>query len=276
MLTAAHERFWRGHRIDRRTLDGVEWQYITCGSGDQPDPALVLLPGGPGRAQTSWQYIQALEGSHRILAPSYPDEIVTGRVNPEAQFVSVRLVERGKDKVSPEALAGAVRAAANAAIMAALARRVEETQDAGERKAEPAAAPRRASDTGTGTQGTVDPMTNARRLLSLLDTVSAQVDRFEQQLSTIANVKATADSGGRHVRAGIEGGQVIEVTVDTRWAERVRYSEVESELLDALRQAQRRADPGDLTRGPQSTEISELMNLVNNPQELLRQLGLGN
>ena len=85
-----------------------------------------------------------------------------------------------------------------------------------------------------------------------------------------------ADSGGRHVRAGIEGGQVIEVTVDTRWAERVRYSEVESELLDALRQAQRRADPGDLTRGPQSTEISELMNLVNNPQELLRQLGLGN
>ncbi|HEX7662626.1 MAG TPA: hypothetical protein VF444_24435 [Pseudonocardiaceae bacterium] len=205
-----------------------------------------------------------------------PDEIVTVRVNPEAQFVSVRLVERWKDKVSPEALAGAVRAAANAAIMAALARRVEETQDAGERKAEPAAAPRRASDTGTGTQGTVDPMTNARRLLSLLDTVSAQVDRFEQQLSTIANVKATADSGGRHVRAGIEGGQVIEVTVDTRWAERVRYSEVESELLDALRQAQRRADPGDLTRGPQSTEISELMNLVNNPQELLRQLGLGN
>lgn len=75
-LTNDLDRFHRSHHLEYRQLASVRWEYIACGQGTT---ALLLLPGGPGRAETSWQYILGLEGNYRIIAPSYPSQIVTAR-----------------------------------------------------------------------------------------------------------------------------------------------------------------------------------------------------
>ncbi|CAA9389830.1 MAG: Homoserine kinase [uncultured Chloroflexia bacterium] len=64
-------------------IDGVCWEYISAGDHAQ---ALLLLPGGPGRGETSFQYILAFESDYRVIAPSYPacitavDALVDGLV----------------------------------------------------------------------------------------------------------------------------------------------------------------------------------------------------
>lgn len=60
----------RAHYVPRSlNCEGVTWTYLSGGSGDE---TLLLLPGGPGRAETSFQYIAAFESRYRILAPDYP------------------------------------------------------------------------------------------------------------------------------------------------------------------------------------------------------------
>lgn len=51
------------------TIDGVVWEYIACGEGSE---TIMMLPGAPGRAETAFQHILALEDKYRIIAPNYP------------------------------------------------------------------------------------------------------------------------------------------------------------------------------------------------------------
>ncbi|HKN95850.1 MAG TPA: hypothetical protein VJX10_01940 [Pseudonocardiaceae bacterium] len=165
----------------------------------------------------------------------------------------------------PASLPQRVITAANAATMAALARQLE-TPAAPE--PEPPAAVEDAGPTG-------DPFAAINDVLRLMDEVSADLDSFQRQLAAATGGVTSADSGGRHVTVGIRDGQVVDVSIDPRWATAVRTPEVESELLDALQRAQRMASPGELAQGPRSAAITELNNLVRNPQAMLRQLGLG-
>ena len=71
-LAADLARFRATHPPVRRVVDGVCWEYVVGGQGAT---TLVLLPGGPGRADTSFQYILALEEDFRAIAPSYPAAI---------------------------------------------------------------------------------------------------------------------------------------------------------------------------------------------------------
>ena len=74
--TAAQFRTFRATHTPRyATLDGIRWEYYTGGTGDQ---ALLLLPGAPGRGETSFQYVLRLEPQYRVIAPSYPATITTG------------------------------------------------------------------------------------------------------------------------------------------------------------------------------------------------------
>ena len=71
-LAADLAHFRATHPPVRRVIDGVCWEYIVGGQGAA---TLMLLPGGPGRAETSFQYILALEKDYRVIAPSYPAAI---------------------------------------------------------------------------------------------------------------------------------------------------------------------------------------------------------
>ena len=71
-LAAELARFRAAHPPVRTVVDGVCWEYVVGGQGAT---TLVLLPGGPGRAETSFQYILALEEDYRVIAPSYPAAI---------------------------------------------------------------------------------------------------------------------------------------------------------------------------------------------------------
>ena len=69
-------RFRASHTISQTLVDGTQWSYIACGQGDE---TLLMLPGAPGRAETAFQHILALEGDYRIIAPSYPPPLSTMR-----------------------------------------------------------------------------------------------------------------------------------------------------------------------------------------------------
>ncbi|MGA7731859.1 MAG: alpha/beta hydrolase [Chloroflexia bacterium] len=69
-------RFRASHTAGQALVDGTQWSYIACGQGDE---TLLLLPGAPGRAETAFQHILALEGDYRIIAPSYPPPLSTIR-----------------------------------------------------------------------------------------------------------------------------------------------------------------------------------------------------
>ncbi len=62
-------RFRATHPLKTAVIDGVNWEYIACGQGKE---TLMLLPGGPGRAETAFQHILALESRYKIIAPGYP------------------------------------------------------------------------------------------------------------------------------------------------------------------------------------------------------------
>lgn len=68
------ERFRAACATQRRTIDGHEWAYMQRGSGAQ---AVLILPGGLAVAETAFRYIQRLETRYRVLAPTYPETIVT-------------------------------------------------------------------------------------------------------------------------------------------------------------------------------------------------------
>ena len=73
-IEAQYRVFCAAHPPRYRTVDGVVWEYLACGAGDE---VLVLLPGGFGVASTAFQYALALGGKYRVLSLSYPDALTT-------------------------------------------------------------------------------------------------------------------------------------------------------------------------------------------------------
>jgi pimeloyl-ACP methyl ester carboxylesterase len=68
------DRFRTVCPTQHRVIDGHEWAYIQRGSGAQ---AVLILPGGLAVAETAFRYVQRLEARYRVLAPTYPETIMT-------------------------------------------------------------------------------------------------------------------------------------------------------------------------------------------------------
>jgi pimeloyl-ACP methyl ester carboxylesterase len=68
------DRFRAVCPTQHRVIDGHEWAYIQRGSGAQ---AVLILPGGLAVAETAFRYVQRLEARYRVLAPTYPETIMT-------------------------------------------------------------------------------------------------------------------------------------------------------------------------------------------------------
>lgn len=66
-----HVRKFRStHPYTALTTDGVTWEYISCGQGEE---TLVLLPGGSFRLGETWFHlITTFESHYKIIAPTYP------------------------------------------------------------------------------------------------------------------------------------------------------------------------------------------------------------
>ena len=60
--------FRLAHPYKRLTLGDTEWEYISCGRGEQ---ALLLLPGALSVGESTFPLIDAFENEYRIVAPSY-------------------------------------------------------------------------------------------------------------------------------------------------------------------------------------------------------------
>src|SRR5262245_21333549 len=56
------------HKYKHLLVDGAEWEYISCGLGEQ---TLLLLPGGLSVGESAFPLITAFENEYRIIAPSY-------------------------------------------------------------------------------------------------------------------------------------------------------------------------------------------------------------
>ena len=56
------------HPYKRLTIGGAEWEYISCGQGEQ---ALLVLPGALSVGESTFPFITAFENEYRIIAPSY-------------------------------------------------------------------------------------------------------------------------------------------------------------------------------------------------------------
>jgi len=56
------------HPLKRTTVEGVGWDYIASGEGEE---AFLLLPGGAMVGESLFTRIPAFEESYRVIAPSY-------------------------------------------------------------------------------------------------------------------------------------------------------------------------------------------------------------
>jgi pimeloyl-ACP methyl ester carboxylesterase len=60
--------FRRAHPYKQLTVGDTEWQYISCGRGEQ---TLLLLPGALSVGESTFPLMTAFENEYRIIAPSY-------------------------------------------------------------------------------------------------------------------------------------------------------------------------------------------------------------
>lgn len=63
------EAFRAAHPYKRLTVNGVVWEYIASGRGDE---AVLILGGGMSTGESSFSRIEQLEGEFRVISPSYP------------------------------------------------------------------------------------------------------------------------------------------------------------------------------------------------------------
>ncbi|MDQ5825503.1 MAG: alpha/beta hydrolase [Chloroflexota bacterium] len=70
----AYKQFLATHPFRYITSGGMRWPYLVGGRGEQ---ALVLLPGAPGRAEASFEYVRAFEGDYTVISVDYPADLAT-------------------------------------------------------------------------------------------------------------------------------------------------------------------------------------------------------
>jgi len=82
-LLECFHTFQREHALKRLTFRGIQWQYISCGKGDQ---ILVVLPGAFRQSVSAFNFIRLFEDSYRVITPSYPpihsvEEMMAGLIH---------------------------------------------------------------------------------------------------------------------------------------------------------------------------------------------------
>ncbi|MEV7548031.1 YbaB/EbfC family nucleoid-associated protein [Amycolatopsis sp. NPDC089917] len=194
-----------------------------------------------------------------------PDGVVTVVVSPEADVLAVLLSPEWKQSVDPRGLHSAVTAAANAATIAALGRQMDDV--ARNPPPMPTFGATSASNADESPLGTQD-------MLRLVEAATAELAQFTERAVAVVDRRVTAESRGGHVHGTVTNGQVVAVEIDPSWVARVRTGEIESEILDVLRQLRKAGVPPGLADGPQGPAIAEIMGLLFDPHRMARRVGL--
>src|SRR5215470_17094302 len=63
------QNFRETHPLKQTEVNGKDWEYIACGTGDA---AILWLVGGLRVADAAYRSIPLMEDSFRIVAPTYP------------------------------------------------------------------------------------------------------------------------------------------------------------------------------------------------------------
>ncbi|WP_243789913.1 YbaB/EbfC family nucleoid-associated protein [Saccharopolyspora gloriosae] len=204
------------------------------------------------------------EPTDGLLRGRDPGGVVTVCVTDIGEFRSVELASGWRSTTDPRSLSTHVVAAANDATMQAATVQAEAVQSA------PPEAP--AAPAG-GISASDEPIT-AADAMQLINTVSADLEAFNQRMTDVVGATVSGQSGGGHVRGTARQGQILKLDVDATWCSAARNTEIEGELTDVLQALRDKTSPADLTNGPQSPAISQLYALASDPQRLLRRLGL--
>lgn len=61
-------RFRATHPVEYLNVAGTDWEYISCGQGEE---TLLFLTGALGQGENAFRHIQAFEPEYRAIAPSY-------------------------------------------------------------------------------------------------------------------------------------------------------------------------------------------------------------
>lgn len=61
--------FRQAHPLKTLEVEGIHWEYIAVGQGEE---AVIFLHGMTGAADIWWRQISALEGQYRVIAVTYP------------------------------------------------------------------------------------------------------------------------------------------------------------------------------------------------------------
>ncbi len=69
-----YKQFLAAHPFRHIISGGMRWPYLVGGRGEQ---ALVLLPGAPGRAEASFEYVRAFERDYTVISVGYPADLAT-------------------------------------------------------------------------------------------------------------------------------------------------------------------------------------------------------
>ena len=93
-LAASLRAFRDQHPPQAIAVNGVEWEYLSLGQGEQ---AILFLHGMTGAYDIWWQQIEALQSSYRILSVSYPP---VDSLEELAQGILAILQEEGLGRVN--------------------------------------------------------------------------------------------------------------------------------------------------------------------------------
>jgi hypothetical protein len=210
------------------------------------------------------------DASDEVIRRSGPDGLVEIAVNDEGVPVSVALAQDWKASVRPHELHASVTEAYQAAtVTAALA----EHDEAGFNDRSGGVLP---SDDELAAFTMDDSPLTARDINRLVSGVAADAQSLADRMTEYARQRAEVESGGGHVRIAGESGQVGQLVLDPRWASGARNSEIEAELLDALRKFHSRSGSGDdLNVLNGSLNFRELFYLVKNPEVMMRRIMRG-
>ncbi|EMD29342.1 hypothetical protein C791_4191 [Amycolatopsis azurea DSM 43854] len=107
-----------------------------------------------------------------------------------------------------------------------------------------------------------------------MEAATAELAQFTERAAAVVDRRITAESRGGHVHGTVANGQVIAVEIDLSWVAQVRKGEIESEILDVLRQLREAATPPGLADGPEGPAIAEIMGLLVDPHRMARRVGL--
>jgi maspardin len=77
------------HPYQRLVIEGVEWEYIASGQGEQ---AVLILGGGISLGESAFNTILRLEKQYRVLSPSYPP---MGKMGPIAAGLAAIIEQEG-------------------------------------------------------------------------------------------------------------------------------------------------------------------------------------